>query len=251
MPSPHDLPHDSLHDSRHDSPLGPIAPADAEDPAAASTDCRPVRRPPAQPSRRRVLTSVLALGTVAGVLGVHVRQEKAAALPTDRIRPPGALAEPAFLDACIRCGLCVQACPYEILHLAGMDEAMAAGTPYFIARSDACRMCADIPCVPACPTGALDGTLLDITRARMGTAQLSDPRRCMSYSGAGFCRACYQACPLADRAIRMQYGRTEGGGLFQPVVDPNHCTGCGLCEQACIVEGTAAITVLANHEDHR
>jgi len=197
------------------------------------------------------LKSVLALGAAAGLLGVHVRQEKAATLPADRIRPPGALREPEFLEACIRCGLCVQACPYDVLHLAAAGDGIAAGTPYFRARTDACRMCADIPCVPACPTGALDPLLVDITRARMGTAHLSAPERCMSYSGAGFCRACYQACPLADRAIRMQYGRTEGGGFFRPVVDSDHCTGCGLCEQACIVDDRAAITVRANHEGHR
>lgn len=202
-------------------------------------------------SRRKALSSAVALGAMAALLVTSVRSERVRPLPANRIRPPGALAEGAYLDACVRCGLCVQACPYDVLRLAGGGDAMAAGTPYFIARTDACRMCADIPCVPACPTGALDPLLVDITRARMGTARLSEPERCMSYGGAGFCRACYQACPLADRAIRMQYGRTGGGGLFRPVVDPDYCTGCGLCEQACIVEGTAAITVAANHESHR
>lgn len=232
-------------------PHDPIPPENPEDTAADPSDRRSAPRPSRHRSRRRALTGALALGAATGLLGVRVRREKAAALPADRIRPPGALPESAFLEACIRCGLCVQACPYDVLRLATADAGVPAGTPYFRARSEACRMCADIPCVPACPTGALDPLLVDITRARMGTARLSEPERCMSYGGAGFCRACYQACPLADRAIRMQYGRTGGGGFFRPVVDPDHCTGCGLCEQACIVEGTAAITVAANHESHR
>jgi len=198
-------------------------------------------------SRRKALSSVLALGATTALLAGRVRGERSPPPPADRIRPPGALAEAAFLDACVRCGLCVRACPYDVLHLADLAERVPAGTPYFVARENACRMCEDVPCVPGCPTGALDHSLVDVRGARMGVADLTGAERCLSYSGAAYCHACFQACPVKGEAIRMQQGRTAGGGVIRPVVDPDHCTGCGLCEQACVLDGEAAITVRANH----
>ncbi|MFZ1606035.1 MAG: 4Fe-4S binding protein, partial [Rhodoferax sp.] len=64
------------------------------------------------------MTSILALGGVTFGLVARVKGEHSSILPADRIRPPGTLRETEFLDACVRCGLCVQACPYDTLHLA-------------------------------------------------------------------------------------------------------------------------------------
>ena len=35
------------------------------------------------------------------------------------LRPPGAVPEEEFLAKCTKCGLCVEACPYKALLLAG------------------------------------------------------------------------------------------------------------------------------------
>jgi ferredoxin-type protein NapG len=200
-------------------------------------------------SRRKALTSALALGGVTLGLAAQVDAERRRALPADRIRPPGALREPDFLQTCVRCGLCVQACPYDTLHLADLGWTLPTGTPYFVARATPCAMCATIPCALACPSGAL--TLADIASARMGLARLSAPDRCYSYSGVAYCDSCLQACPLEGQAIRMRHGRTPRGGSFRPEVDAEHCTGCGRCEAACILPGDAAITVVANHATRR
>lgn len=200
-------------------------------------------------SRRKALTSALALGGVTAALAVQVVAERRRTLPADRMRPPGALREADFLDACVRCGLCVQACPFDTLHLAGLGAALPVGTPYFVARETPCYMCEDMPCAAACPTGALD--VANIGAARMGLARLSAPERCFSYTGTAYCDSCFQACPIKGRAIRMQHGRTPRGGSFQPAVDADFCTGCGKCEDACILQGDAAITVSANHATRR
>lgn len=177
-------------------------------------------------------------------LGLGLYARRATALPPAAIRPPGALPESEFSAACIRCGLCVRDCPYDILMLAKPEEPMATGTPYFVARQAPCEMCEDIPCVKACPTGALDHSLTDIAKARMGLAVLVDQETCLNFLGLR-CDICYRICPVIDKAITLEpqsNPRTGKHTLFIPVVHSEHCTGCGKCEKACPTE-IAAIKV--------
>ncbi|SUW73184.1 Ferredoxin-type protein NapG (periplasmic nitrate reductase) [Campylobacter coli] len=46
------------------------------------------------------------------------------------LRPPGAEDEARFLSKCIRCGLCVKACPYNTLKLATLLDSAKNGTPF-------------------------------------------------------------------------------------------------------------------------
>src|SRR5574337_2161189 len=126
------------------------------------------------PPRRRFLREVAggAGGACLLSLGVGLYAKQASALPAVALRPPGALAEADFLAACVRCGLCVRDCPYDTLKLSRLGDGVSTGTPYFEARKVACEMCENIPCVKACPTGALDHGLTDIGKARMGLAVL-------------------------------------------------------------------------------
>lgn len=197
-------------------------------------------------SRRKAILSTLGVTCVGGGVFVRGRAEQGH-WPSDQIRPPGALPETAFADACVRCGLCVQACPYDTLTLAGPTDPMPSGTPFFSARDNPCRMCETVYCVLACPTGALRADLVDIRTAKMGVAGLSDPQRCLSYSSAAYCDSCFKACPVKSQAIRMVLGKGPNGRNFTPTVDPAFCTGCGLCEKACVLDGVAAITVRASH----
>lgn len=195
------------------------------------------------PSRRQLLRTGAAVAAVIGLLGWRSSGERRRPPAGDVLRPPGALPEPAFLASCLRCGLCVDACPFGTLVLAGVGGPAAAGTPYFVARRVPCEMCRDVPCVKACPTGALSSGLR-IAEARMGVARLAHEERCFSFIGAAYCESCYRACPLRGRAIRMAMGATRRGGRFTPTVDADVCTGCGKCEHACAA-ADAAITVAA------
>lgn len=196
------------------------------------------------PGRRQLLGGVIAGAGLATIGATRARHELRGSADTRALRPPGAVAEQRFLAACVRCGLCVQACPWDVLRLAGEGEAVAAGTPYFHAREAACVMCQDLPCQSVCPTGALGPGAMRIEQARIGLATLSRPQGCYSFIGAAACNSCARACPLGDRAITMRQGATRLGGRFTPTVDATACTGCGLCEQACIAE-QPAITVTA------
>ncbi len=225
---------------------------------------------PISQSRRGFLgtTRNIGLAVLGGLVwSAYVDEAKANKL---LLRPPGALDEDAFLKTCIKCGLCVAACRnrdgniiYDnkgkrvgtkepTLRLAKPGDNKALGTPFFIARENPCFMCDDIPCVPACPSGALDLVALtnkktkklDINRARMGLAVVHK-ESCIAYWGLQ-CDACYRACPLLGKALTIdtQMNKRTGKHAFLlPVVHSDICTGCGLCEKACVVE-KAAIFVL-------
>jgi len=175
------------------------------------------------------------------------------------------LAEEDFLKACIKCGLCSEACLNResnidqetgkqrdgTIKMAKGGDHVLVGTPFFVPRDVPCYMCEDIPCVPVCPSGALDMPSLldqkgelDINKARMGLAVVHK-ESCVAFWGLQ-CDACYRACPLLDEAITLEYTKNERTGkhaLLLPVVHSDICTGCGLCEQACVTE-KAAIFVL-------
>ena len=195
-------------------------------------------------TRRRFLldSARTACGVALFGLGVGMyghRQTTAAGLHV--LRPPGALAGRKFLAACLRCGQCVRACPYQALQLAAPTSEAVTGTPYFIARKVPCELCENRPCIQACPSGALDPQLTDIYKARMGLAVLIDHETCLNYQGLR-CDVCYRTCPLIDKAITLDAQHNQRSGkhtMFLPKVHSEYCTGCGKCEKACVLEKPA------------
>ena len=201
---------------------------------------------PASLARRKFINGVAAAagGGCLLALGAGLVARQASALPAQAIRPPGALAEDDFLAACVRCGLCVRDCPYDTLKLSDLANVtlpVATGTPYFTARDIPCEMCEDIPCVKACPTGALDRELTDITQSRMGLAALVDQENCLNYLGLR-CDVCYRVCPVIDKAITLETRhnpRSDRHALLLPTVHSDACTGCGKCEKSCVLPEAA------------
>ncbi|MBY0464870.1 MAG: ferredoxin-type protein NapG [Burkholderiales bacterium] len=204
---------------------------------------------------RRQLLQAAASSTSASLVagGAALIALPSVARPAQALRPPGALAEEQFLGACIRCGLCVRDCPPQNLRLSSWGDALtkdwatsvAVGTPYFEARKIPCEMCEDVPCVKACPTGALDPKLTDITQAKMGVAVLIDEENCLNFLGLR-CDVCYRVCPVIDKAITLEKvnnPRSDRHAMLLPTVHADACTGCGKCERSCVLE-EAAIKVL-------
>ncbi len=198
-------------------------------------------------SRRDVLGGAIRAACGVGFfgLGLGVLARQAQTHPATMLPPPGALPEAEFLAACSRCGLCVRDCPYDTLKLADVADGRPTGTPYFIAREIPCEMCPHIPCVVACPTGALDKGLTNINDAKMGVAVLVGQETCLNYLGLR-CDVCYRVCPLIDEAITLERSHNERTGkhaMFIPTVHSDKCTGCGKCEKSCVLD-EAAIKVL-------
>jgi ferredoxin-type protein NapG len=183
-----------------------------------------------------------ALAATGGLGWAFLLKQQAAASPF-AIRPPGALAEPDFNARCIKCGRCVLDCPYDTLDLAKAGDTLPIGTPYFIPREMPCYMCPDIPCVKACPTGALDPGLSRIEESRMGLAVI-DIENCLSWQGLR-CEICHRECPVKDKAITIEHHprRLSKHAMFVPLVHSTDCTGCGICEKACPTD-LAAIKVV-------
>lgn len=171
-----------------------------------------------QNGRRRFLRDVVrtagGLAAVGVALGLQQQTARASGV---RLRPPGAINENAFASACVRCGQCVQACPYDTLKLATLASGLSAGTPYFVARDIPCEMCEDIPCAKVCPSGALDREIESIDDARMGLAVLVDGENCLNFQGLR-CDVCYRECPKIDEAITPSWSATR-----VPVSTPAFC----------------------------
>jgi ferredoxin-type protein NapG len=162
-------------------------------------------------------------------------------------RPPGADLNGKFEAACIRCGKCKAACPYDSIIMSEGENGISVGTPYLNLRQKPCYLCSGLPCVKVCPTTALDHELVDTKNVRIGTAAITDREACLALKGLR-CEVCHRVCPLIDKAIVVEKRvnpRTGVHVIFEPVVHKDKCVGCGICEHACVLD-RPAIVVMAD-----
>ena len=190
------------------------------------------------------------------------------------IRPPGAVEESKFLAGCIRCYRCQDACERGSIRFFSEAHGELYHTPYVDPAVVACNVC--MKCTRVCPTGVLRPMEVE-QRAEvdMATVELN-VEGCLSYkaearyderaanwetkltpslepvelpdpSDPGFtrrgpCVECYMVCPVKEQAITRKPGE-----FFSPIVSPDKCIGCGLCEEICrqLVRGDPAIRVVA------
>ncbi len=139
------------------------------------------------------------------------------------IRPPGAITERQFLQACTRCDKCIHVCPPDALRKAPKSFGLlVVGTPYIDPLKNPCVMCTDLPCIPACPEGALL-PVAEPADVKMGYAIL-DKEKCMAY-GDTYCQQCVIDCPIPGAIVQDQEQR--------PSIIRSACTGCSVCVRSC------------------
>lgn len=230
------------------------------------------------PSRREVLRTTAVAATVGafGGLAHFLLRKDMLSFPAIKrpyaeaggiLRPPGALDEADFLAACIRCYRCQDACASGAIQFYTEQDGSLFHTPYVDPAIKGCSLCNK--CGPACPTGALH-PFEDKSDVDMGTVELREDL-CLSFKAKrirqeqellmqlgreptevdateerrGPCGECFMFCPLRNRAIKL-----EPGAFLAPIVFPDACVGCGMCEEICrtVVRGEPAIRVVRTRQ---
>jgi polyferredoxin len=194
-------------------------------------------------SRRRLLLTTGVSLIAAPFLKITPAGQRAAA---KLIRPPGAVREPEFLDRCVKCGVCMKACPTNGLQPA-LGEAGPEGlwTPVLVPRTGYCEYYCSL-CSQVCTTGAIKKlTIEEKAKVKIGTAWVNKSR-CIPYVLGKPCIVCEEHCPTSPKAIKLIKTETklpDGSVLtpLAPVIDLDLCIGCGICENKCPIVDDPAV----------
>jgi ferredoxin-type protein NapF len=187
---------------------------------------------------RRYVVGSLAFGFFAALAIKTNPLQTESGLKNNRlIRPPGALPEKKFVSACTGCGECLKVCPNNALQSTFLEAGLAGlYTPRLVPRIGYCEEFCNF-CGKVCPTEAI--RLLSIEEKRlvqMGVAHI-DKTRCLAYDQDKVCLVCNEQC---------SYHAVVGDEKKRPIVKEEKCTGCGICENKCPVDGESAIIVYAS-----
>ncbi len=195
---------------------------------------------------RRQLIGALGAGIIIAPLANSLLHRR---LSGRLIRPPGSVPEADFLDICVHCGKCMKVCPTNGLQPCILEAGVnGLWTPRLAARIGGCEKNCNM-CGQVCPTSAIRNLPLEEkTYAKMGTAVI-DRARCIAWEQDRVCLICDEACPFA--AISSLNETVRGTTLLRPFMDERICTGCGLCEARCPIEGRAAIEVYSIGEERK
>lgn len=138
------------------------------------------------------------------------------------IRPPGAIPEPQFSDACTTCGDCVTACPQHIVVFGSGDF------PEIDFRQAECTFCSE--CIDACGEGALSRTIQPPWQLRLHVED-----SCLAQRHV-VCQTCGDVCDAEAVLFKPRLG-----AVAVPQIDQDACTGCGACVAACPENAIAAV----------
>ncbi len=196
------------------------------------------------PTRRAIVFGAFSGLFTAALLKTNVDQPgyggaERIHVPEDLIRPPGALPEPDFLAACVRCGECMKACATNTLQPVWLSAGLEGlFTPVMKPRLAACATNCNV-CGKVCPTGAIRNlSLIEKRHAKVGTAWIVR-QNCLVWEQDRKCLVCDEVCPYNAVSFRAVPERRNAA----PFVVENRCTGCGWCETKCPVKGASAIRV--------
>jgi ferredoxin-type protein NapF len=195
---------------------------------------------PAPDSKRRGLLVSAAAGALAAF--AVTKDIAAKVTPARLIRPPGAVPEPEFQAACVRCGQCMKVCPTNTLQPCLFEGGLGSlWSPRLDTRLAGCDQTCSL-CGAVCPTGAIRELPLEEKKhAKLGTAYI-DTGRCLVWAQDRMCLICDEQCPYNAIVFKWK------DDVRRPCVVDTRCNGCGFCEHACPVQGRSAIEVSQHGE---
>jgi MauM/NapG family ferredoxin protein len=196
------------------------------------------------PGRREALLAAVAGAGAATLTYTGLGEVRSELLPGNPgpetlIRPPGSLLERDFLSRCIRCGLCMRACPTNTLQPLLLQAGLIAlFSPQLTPRRGPCEPECTV-CGQVCPTGAIRALpLAEKTWAKVGTATILR-HKCLAWEWDKKCLVCDEVCPYDAIELR----RVSEHSIPVPFVQGHKCAGCGFCEYHCPVRASSAIVV--------
>lgn len=196
------------------------------------------------PNRRRALVSIGA--GVAGVALLQADRLTGRQYPT-MLQPPGGLLND-MLSKCIRCGMCMRACPTGAIQPAMLEAGLAGvWSPIIIPRLGYCDYACNA-CGQICPVGAIPALSLADKRVQVIGKAAINQETCIAWAQKTDCIVCEEMCPLPEKAIQLEpteMVREDGTEVtvLLPEVLSERCTGCGICEYKCPLEGESAIRI--------
>lgn len=160
------------------------------------------------------------------------------------IRPPGSVPEEEFVAKCIRCGMCMKACPTNGLQPLLFEGGVAClWSPQLVPRIGYCEYYCNL-CGQLCPTGAISMlSVEDKIKQKIGVAVM-DKEHCLPYAKGIPCLVCVEHCPTSPKAFKVVEISFKGKKLMAPEVVKEICIGCGICESKCPEAGSGAIYVV-------
>jgi MauM/NapG family ferredoxin protein len=172
---------------------------------------------------------------------------------SELVRPPGSVEEPKFLRRCIKCGECMKVCITNGLQPTFLQAGLeGVWSPFLVPRIGYCEFNCTL-CGQVCPTDAIEQLEPEVKKKRKIGLAFIDRNRCLPYAFGIDCIVCEEHCPTSPKAIRFEprIVKTAGGEkeIKQPIMVPEVCIGCGICEYYCPVGETAAIRVSSAGED--
>jgi ferredoxin-type protein NapF len=187
---------------------------------------------------RRYVLGALAFGVSSSlVIKANPLQSESGLKNNRLIRPPGALPEERFVSVCTGCGKCLKVCPNNALQSTFLEAGLAGlYTPRLVPRIGYCEEFCNF-CGRVCPTEAIRTLPVEEKRViQMGVAHINKSR-CIAWDSEKICLVCNEQC---------SYQAIIGDDKKRPIVKEEKCTGCGICENKCPVEGESAIIVYAS-----
>lgn len=134
--------------------------------------------------RRSFLKQSTAFGALSLFVGGGVGVAFKLGMQDEKLlRPPAAVDEKEFMALCIKCGQCLQVCPYDSIRLTDIKKGNLVGTPFIEPFRRGCYLCELLPCVLACPSGALDHSIDSIKDVGMGVAKVVRVDVCLAMDG--------------------------------------------------------------------